>query len=68
MHYNCGLETLASTLLLKRKSALEPIDFLEVVKVDLSQVRAWLFNGKSEIDRHTRASLERLALDLDHPN
>lgn len=67
VHFNCGLETLASTLLLKRDN-LKAVDFLDVVKVDLSLVREWLFNPEYQIERSMRASLERLALDLEHPN
>ena len=43
VHFNCGLETLASTLLLNRDSALKDLDFLDVIKVDLSLVREWLY-------------------------
>lgn len=67
VHFNCGLETLVSTMLLKRDS-LKAVDYLEVVKIDLALVREWLFGGKHKIDTQSRMSLERLALDLDHPN
>ena len=67
VHFNCGLETLASTLLVKRP-LLTGVDFMEVVKVDLGLVRDWLTGGQIRLDRQTRASLERLALDLDHPD
>ena len=54
-------------MLLKRDS-LKAVDYLEVVKIDLALVREWLFGGKHKIDTQSRMSLERLALDLDHPN
>lgn len=50
VHFNCGLETLTSTLLLKRE-AMKSVDFLDVVKVDLSKVREWLFGGQTKVDR-----------------
>ena len=42
VHFNCRLETLASTLLLNRDTILKDLDFLDVIKVDLSLVREWL--------------------------
>ena len=42
VHFNCGLETLASTLLLNKDTTLKDLDFLDVIKVDLSLVREWL--------------------------
>jgi len=51
VHFNCGLETLASSLLSNRDSALKSLDYLDVVKVDLKLVRDWLFGSEHTIDR-----------------
>jgi hypothetical protein len=51
VHFNCGLETLASTLLLNRDSALKDLDFLDVIKVDLSLVREWLYGTQRGASR-----------------
>jgi len=51
-----------------KRDTLNEVHYLEVVKVDLSLVREWLYGGQHKIDRQARTSLERLSLDLDHPN
>ena len=67
MHFNCGLETLAATLL-SEKDSMSEVDFVQVLKVDLKLVSEWLYSDDHFATGPERASLERLALDLEHPN